>query len=145
MPDTTYVIVDLPEFLSLQHLFLRMNFSGQRAIKAHTAVPVKLERNAFNLLPVQLLPDAKLSGDSFISHFGLSKTTDFTQKLVIANRFFDCCGLYLTGQYSRSDDITAWRPHDLLYQAVCDQYHEVKALDFHIAGNYELIASSRPR
>jgi len=144
IPATTYVLVDLPEFLSLQYLFLKANFSTQRAIKVHTDVPAKLERKAFNLVPIYLLSQSQvaLGGDVFISHFALSETTHFIQQMLVEGRFFNCRGVYLTGQYVHSASM-AWQAHDFLHEAVKDQFWRVTIHDYHIPGNYELITTSR--
>jgi len=140
IPNVTYVIIDLPEFLILQRLYLRMNFPHD-SIRVHQDPPLSWEKGKIHLVPVELLRRTELSGDLFVSNFALSESTELTQKFLEEKRFLNCSGIYLTGQYSDLRNPYVWSPHQLLHEAVRRHYSDVTITDFHIPGNYELIGT----
>lgn len=103
LPNATYVIIDLPEFIALQSFYLTMTLDGAR-IKVHLEVPHDLDSGYIHLIPVYLLDELELKTDVFISTFALSECPIYTHKSVVKKRFFDADLCYITGQ------INGWNP-----------------------------------
>lgn len=97
-PEITYIIIDLPEVLAIQSLFLP-GASPEFPIKIHTQIPEQFEKGRIHLVPYYLVPKLELHNvDVFISVVALSETSEKMQNLVISKDFFgpDIC--YIMGQ-----------------------------------------------
>lgn len=138
MAPGAYAIVDFPEFLVLQQLYLRLN--GVECAMVRVPEEFNAKAGLVTLLPVHFLADTEVTGDLFVSHFALSETPTRLQELVARRRFFDCDALYVTGQYSRRQPGHEWAPHEELHQAVEAQYKTVRVEDLLPAWGYELVA-----
>lgn len=97
LPDVTYAIIDLPEFLCIQYLYLSMTLENPDIIMHHSA-PVSLTKGAIHLIPVYLLDDLDIHVDVFVSPFALSECPVSTQEAVCKKHFFNANLAYLTGQ-----------------------------------------------
>jgi putative sugar O-methyltransferase len=141
----TYVIVDLPEMLALQHYFLRAS-SPERRVVTHFAPPTTLESGATHLVPVQHAQSLPLAPDLFVSTFALSETPQKLQESIAARRFFGAQSVYLVGQET---DAKMWEHAALdsnqgLRSAVSREFEEVLIEPYHFASAWELRAS-RPK
>jgi hypothetical protein len=133
-----YTIVDFPEFLVIQQLYLRMNGVACTIVRA-PGVAAESPRTV-TLLPVYFLEETEFIGELFVSHFALSETPAALQRLVARRRFFGCDTLYLTGQYSGLQPGHSWAPHRELHDAIEAQYTTMRVQDFLPAWGYELAA-----
>jgi hypothetical protein len=95
-PRPTYIMIDLPELLALQYVFLRG--ADSIPVTAHTEMPVRIRQCTVNLVPIQFLASSEFECDLFISTFALSETPIFLQRHVAQRGFFGADFLYLTGQ-----------------------------------------------
>jgi hypothetical protein len=124
----TYILVDLPELLAVQYVFLRA--TGSIPITAHTEMPVRVRRDTVNLVPVELLTSSELECDLFISTFALSETPVFLQRLVAQRAFFGADFLYLTGQNTGA---SLWSQYSLvemdLVRTAARQLYDVIRID----------------
>lgn len=137
----TYVIVDLPEMLALQYVFLRGSSSDYRVI-AHTSLPVDLRENYVNLVPVHWAKEATLQCDVFISTFALSEAPRSTQRMVVEACLPNARAVYIVGQYPEADQ---WKSlslerADVIHQSVRDTFLNVRLQPFHFADSWEVIA-----
>ncbi len=97
-PGMTYIIIDLPEILSLQSLFLS-GASPEFTQKIHTTIPENFEKGVIHLVPYYLVPDLEIDNvDVFISIVALSETSKAMQNLIIAKNFFNAHMGYIMGQ-----------------------------------------------
>jgi len=141
----TYVIVDLPEMLALQHVFLQASSPDCRVV-AHTAAPLKIVPNAVNLVPVWLAENIPLQPDLFVSTFALSETRQTLQQKIARQRFFDSASVYLVGQEVEAE---LWKSSALdssqdLRQAVRHIFSEAQIQPYHFASAWEMFAT-RPK
>jgi len=142
LPRTpTYVIVDLPEMLALQYVFVQASSARHRAVP-HFSAPVEIVPGAVNLVPVSLAGDLGLEPDLFVSTFALSETPLSLQKKVADGGFFDSAALYLVGQET---DAELWRDSALdssaaLIETARSSYTDVQIEPYHFASAWELFA-----
>jgi hypothetical protein len=107
-PRPTYIMIDLPELLALQYVFLR---GGSRlSVTAHTETPVRVRQGTVNLVPIQLLASSEFECDLFISTFALSETPVSLQRFIAEREFFGASCLYLTGQNTEDE---LWKQYSL--------------------------------
>jgi len=138
---TTYVIVDLPEMLALQYVFVRAS-SAERRVVPHFSPPVEIVANAVNLVPVSFADQLSVEPDLFVSTFALSETPRQVQERVARGRFFDSDAVYLVGQ---EVDASLWERLALdspsaLIDAARRDFAEVDIQPFHFASAWELFA-----
>jgi|SRR5579872_2237903 len=98
LPDVTYIIIDLPEFLAIQYLYLRTTLSHVSII-AHITQPDFFEKGQIHLIPVTSLLSFKMPHiDVFVSAFGLSEAPLDVQNLLLEKNFLDASLCYIIGQ-----------------------------------------------
>lgn len=140
-PRPTIVLVDLPELLTLQYLFLRASSSAPTV--GHTTLPIQLRPGAANLVPVQLLADTGIRCDLFLSTFALSETPTRMQQFVVESGFFGASSLYVTGQ-NTGDEL--WRNYEFaemsaVIAAAGSRYTEIRLEPFPVVSAWELTAT----
>jgi putative sugar O-methyltransferase len=138
LPATAYVIVDFPEFVALQNLFLRLNHV--RTVVCRSARHLAPRSGWVHLVPVQMVPMLQSDADMFVSHFALSETPRVFQALIAEKRFFGASWMYMTGQYTGRQPRATWEPHAFLHADVRNQFDSVEIQDFPVAWAYELTA-----
>jgi hypothetical protein len=137
----TYMIVDLPEMLAIQYVFLKASSRGYRVV-AHTSLPLHVKEGCVNLVPVHLIEGANLKPELFVSTFALSEATSSLQQAIAKCGFFDAGLAYIVGQNIKAE---MWRdvslePPDTIHAAAYSQYDNVKLNPFHFGDSWELIA-----
>jgi len=95
-PKITYVLIDLPEALSLQLLYHKLNFPNFPAIP-HYQEKIKIQSGALNLVPVWSFESLKVRPDIFISTYALTETTDQLREDVVKLNFFEAKTVYIVG------------------------------------------------
>lgn len=99
LPNVTYIIVDLPEIVCFQYLFLRLNFA-ELDIPVHYRGEISIAPGTFNLVPLPNLKELNIdSSDLFISTFALTETSVPLQAHVAKNNFYNARSAYITGSY----------------------------------------------
>lgn len=97
-PEITYIIIDLPEVLAIQKLFLQGSLSNTE-IKVHTKAPRGFTKGCIHLVPYYVLPDLEIKNvDVFISVVALSETSEAMQNIVIKKQFYNAPICYVMGQ-----------------------------------------------
>ena len=140
----TYVIVDLPEMLALQYVFVKSSSVG-RSVVAHASAPVEIAPGAVNLVPVSLAEDLRVEPDLFVSTFALTETPRRLQERVARGRFFDSAALYIVGQ---EVDAELWKglaldSSSVVREAAEREFDHVQIEPYHYASAWELFASSQ--
>jgi len=140
----TYIIIDLPEMLALQYVYLRSS-SRRYQIVAHTSSPIAIRSGCVNLVPVRWIEDLASTCDLFVSTFALSEAPTAVHDMIIRSRFLGANAIYLVGQHV---DAKLWRDLALepLQSAQCaatDLYSNVQLGPFHFANSWELMAKDR--
>ncbi len=138
----TYIIIDLPEMLALQYVFLKAS-SPEYKVVPHTAAPLRIEPGAVNLVPVYLADSLPVRPDLFVSTFALSETPWKLQEKVARHGFFGSKSVYLVGQET---DTEFWKHVALdspqaLHRAVHDRFGQVRLQPYHFACAWELFAA----
>jgi putative sugar O-methyltransferase len=138
----TYIIIDLPEMLALQYVFLKAS-SPQYKIVPHTAAPLRIEPGAVNLVPVHLVDSVSTRPDLFVSTFALSETPWKLQEKVARGGFFGSKSVYLVGQETTTEfwQYAALDSPQALHRAVHDCFGQVRLQPYHFACAWELFAS----
>lgn len=143
LPDTTLYLIDLPELLAIQLLFLRQSMP-QAPIYFHDTIPVSYQENAIHLIPVHLIEQWTINTDLFISTFALSEAPELVQKIIIKKNFFNAHMVYITGQIDGWSNLN-FVPHALLMNAVKNYYQQCCCQPTHLIFNervsYEIIGT----
>jgi len=95
-PSVTYTIIDLPELLALQYIYLA-SLIGENEINIVNESNMKISPNKINLISSEFLykENMSLDADSFISTWALSESPYYLQKYVVNNDFFKTKNLLL--------------------------------------------------
>jgi hypothetical protein len=147
-PRPTFILVDLPELLALQYVFLKA--SGVPVVAHTTAGRTSITPGAANLVPIQSLvasDDGDLACDLFLSTFALSETPAPLQQLIAERRFFSASSLYVTGQQTTADLWSEYdfHPMERLQAAASEQFSVVSIEPFPVVSAWELRAQAPVR
>ncbi|TET05776.1 putative sugar O-methyltransferase [Candidatus Dependentiae bacterium] len=146
LPQTTIVLVDLPELLAIQYLYLQLSLP-ETDIYLHTTAATHMIEQKINLIPVYYLKELNIKPDAFISNFALSETPAYVQNLVIEKNFFNAQLCYLTGQLNGWNG--KFESHNILHSEIPKQYTMIEFHPFHIMlekenlYSYELIGKRK--
>jgi hypothetical protein len=101
-PTITYIIVDLPELLALQYVYLG-SLEGVLNINIIASEDDSIATGKINLIPSELLLAEKfqLECDSFISTWALTECPEYIQRYVNGKQFFSAKQVFIA---SRVDD-----------------------------------------
>jgi putative sugar O-methyltransferase len=95
LPGTTLVIIDLPELLGIQHLFLHLNLPASK-INAINHQNLAIQPNKINLLPLGMVEKVPLKTDLFYSTHALTETTPSLLDYVVTQRnYFEANRIFL--------------------------------------------------
>jgi len=96
---STYVIIDTPLFSCIQWLYLATAI-GPGNVNLFQKPEDEIARQKINLLPVCFVDSVDISSDLFISTWGLSESSSFSQDYVVRRNWFDAKHILLA--YSKS-------------------------------------------
>jgi putative sugar O-methyltransferase len=144
LPETTYIIFDVPEMLALQYLYLKGSIPD-RSINVILNQTQEIEHNAINLIPSVFCRNMNFSTDLFISTFAISETSKIMQATIINKKFYNAQLCYITGQlYNETNK--QWVHHEGIQSAVKFLFTNYNCQPFHappkVKSTYELIASN---
>jgi hypothetical protein len=131
LPDSTYVIIDLPELLAVQFLFLRKTL-GDAEVVLHKSPPSGFKEKSIHLVPAFFMEEIEFTPELFVSTFAISEATSAAQDLVIKKEFFRAKYCYVTGQLNGWGEGHRWENHDSLIAAIRARYSAVDCHPFHI-------------
>ncbi len=144
----TYTIIDLPEILAFQYVFLRASLPDRTMNPVTVYTPATnhgvVKEGAINLVPSHQAFSLGLTGDLFFSTMAVTEAPLEVQKWVEESRFFDARAVYMVGQHVERD---AWRsfdfaPADSLRGYAATAFPSVRLQEFHYGDAWELTASS---
>lgn len=121
LPDLTYIIIDLPEYLAIQSYYLRSTLPNTK-VKMLKGSNDSIEAGAVNLVPVYYIEKFDITADIFISTAALSETPAYLQKLIVEKKFFDAFSTYLTGQLDRWGSQHNFEHHSILLDGMRSCY-----------------------
>jgi putative sugar O-methyltransferase len=143
-PLSTIVLIDLPEFLAIQHLYLQIALPHDEII-VHTEVPETLKEGAIHLVPVHFLSELSVAADLFISTFALSETPLTVQEMVFNKQFFHAQVCYIIGQLDGWEG--KFENHIPLHSAVRKLYKTVSCIPFYytleVCRSYEIVGLNK--
>jgi len=95
-PLVTYIIIDLPELLALQYVYLA-SLIGENELNIINEKNIHIASNKINLISSEFLykTNMQLEIDSFISTWALSESPYYLQEYVVDNNFFNAKKLLL--------------------------------------------------
>ena len=147
LPDSTLLLIDLPELLAIQYLYLQYALPNVKII-FHSNINGDFEKGAIHLMPVHFIANlnANLNADIFVSTFAISESPLNLQQIVYDKQFFGASLLYLSGQ------LNGWHrmfeDHYLLHEADGQYIHlsfvyHIIIPCFRSSPSYEIIATDR--
>lgn len=98
---STYIVIDLPLFSSIQWLYLATIF-GKENINLLQSPKDAIRIGKINLMPVCFVADHKINADLFISTWALSESSGYSQEYVINHKWFNAKHILLAYQNSCS-------------------------------------------
>ncbi len=138
-PDASYVIVDLPEMLALQHYYLTLAMPGYRIVCATRPEDVKPAPRQILLLPTSLIDSMELKADLFFSTFGFSELPRGLQNRIEESGYFGARQIFLAGQMATEAPQVQLVDHGEVIGAAMARFDQVKVERFHHGDNYLLI------
>lgn len=143
IPNAKIYIIDIPELLALQYLYLTTAMPHEK-IYMHTSDKITtLHDDGIHLIPIHNIMHLELHGDLFISNFALSEVTTYVQDMIAHKNFFNAHTCYITGQLDGWHSY-AFEHHEALHNAVRTRYTNVLCQPFHLFSpaqkSYEIIA-----
>jgi hypothetical protein len=134
-------MIDIPEMLALQYVFLQGSSDTHRVI-AHTSLPIDIKENCVNLIPVHMIEAVTLRPDLFVSTFALSEAPKSVQEIVARYHFFNSRSVYIVGQNPEAELQGAYSPEsiDMIHRAAYSVFDTVQLEPFHFANAWEMIA-----
>lgn len=139
-PNASYVIVDLPEMLAIQHYFLTLALPGRRIVFA-AGMDAQPEPGQILLLPARRLNELSLSCDMLFSTFGFSELPRELQKQIEATGYFNASRIFLAGQFASEFPDLDLVHHDEVVGAARQRFEHVHVERFHAGNNYLLTGS----
>lgn len=145
LPKSTIILIDLPELLVIQHLFLSATTDTEIII--HKDPPFCFKENAIHLVPVCFMPELSIvHADLFISTFALSEAPRNVQELVVDKNFFNAKTSYIVGQLNGWGESLNFVDHTYLMHEARNRYQTINLMPYHtlLIGleSYELIANN---
>lgn len=98
IPDSTYIIFDLPEILAIQYLFLSKVLPHIKVYMHDESLTDNYEKNCIHLVPINLLNKSTFKTDVFTSNFSFTDLPEFTRNLIFDKQFFNADLVYLSGE-----------------------------------------------
>jgi hypothetical protein len=142
-PEITLFLIDLPELLAIQLLFLKSSLPDCR-ITLYDSPAEVYEPGSINLIPIQLLPQFEIKADAFISTMALSESTTWTQEQISTKKFFQAQTVYITGQINGWGAQHNFVNHSFIINEIKKNYQHVvlQPLHFVMEGlcSYEILA-----
>jgi putative sugar O-methyltransferase len=143
LPKANYHIIDIPELLAIQYLFLKSVLPHENIYLHVDSQGCDLEKKGIHLIPVHIIDELRLRSDVFVSNFALSEATNYVQRLVADKNFFDAKLAYITGQldgwgkYGFEQETTIFETVNRCFGNVyCQPFHLILAS----LRSYEIIA-----
>lgn len=97
----TYIIIDIPLFSCIQWLYLTSIF-GKKEINLIKDSNDKIHNGKINIVPLCFMEELELNGDIFISTWGLSESSPYSQDYVINHKFFNSKHILLAYQENKN-------------------------------------------
>lgn len=129
LPQTTIILIDLPELLALQYFFLTSCVENTDVIM-HVQPPLEFKQGAIHLVPVYYLKNLTFKADVFISSFALTEAPEIVQQIVIDNRFYNAQICFIDGQLE--GNTIEWVKPALLQNAIRNQYGTIIVQPSHV-------------
>jgi putative sugar O-methyltransferase len=147
-PQATVILIDFPELLAIQNLYLNATLANQKIV-VHNNVPQQLQTGAIHLIPIYIADKLSLNADCFVSTFALSESPIMVQKLMLSKNFFNASICYITGQIDgwKKNKKIAFEAHQVLHDGVRSLYKQYQCQPFHslfqpgaLLPSYEIVA-----
>ena len=145
----TIILIDIPEFLALQYLFLKTTLPNQEIVCCHDIAGINFQPGKIHLVPVWHAQDITLEPDLFISTFALSEAPAHVQQMITQKNFFNAGLCYLTGQINgwRQGATQCFEDHSIIFDALPNLYNNLYCRPLHVYAqqqfSYEILAQKR--
>jgi hypothetical protein len=138
-PRASYVIVDLPEMLAIQHYFLSGAAPQRRVVFSANPEPT-VEAGTTTLIPASLLGEWAPRAELMISTFAYSEMPLSLQQTIGRRNWFDARYLFLTGQLNTEAPQANWVDHGQVLAPLMQAFTKINVERFHVGENYLLAA-----
>lgn len=98
IPDSTYIIFDIPEILAIQYLFLSKVLPNTKVYIHNEPLTDSYEKDCIHLVPIHLLNQCNFKTDVFTSNFSLTDVPENTRQMAFDKNLFDADTVYLAGE-----------------------------------------------
>lgn len=98
LPNTTYVILDLPEMCALSSLYLKVTLGPEKVNDIFDSNTYHLIQGAVNIIPCGMLDRIDIKADAFVSTWALSESNDLAQEAVFQRTFWGANTVLLAHQ-----------------------------------------------
>lgn len=98
-PPPTYIIIDTPLFSGVQWLYLT-TILGEESVNLLQNPKDTIHAEKINLLPICFVDRHKINADLFISTWGLSESSKYSQDYVVTHEWFNAKHILLAYQDS---------------------------------------------
>jgi hypothetical protein len=118
-PALTYTVIDLPELLALQYVYLTA-VEGRRPNLIGANDPLELRDGEVNLVSsarVAASP-ATIRGELFLSTWAITESPQEAQRLVLAERFFGSRRVLIAAKLDASNTLTAQLPPTIVREPI---------------------------
>jgi FkbM family methyltransferase len=139
-PAASYVIVDLPEMLAIQHYFLTLALPGRRIVFGG-GIDARPEPGQVLLVPASRIGQTPLDCELLFSTFGFSELPRELQKRIEKTEYFGASRIFLAGQFASEFPHLNLVHHDEVIGAARQRFSKVHVEPFHAGKNYLLIGS----
>lgn len=137
IPEATIIIIDLPELIALQYLFLSVTAPHVTTL-IHNQTPDIFEQGMIHLLPIHLIDSFTIKTDVFISTFALSEAPAIIQQKIIEAAFFQANIVYITGQLHGWIPYSSFEQHYSLFNALRTLHTHTYIQPFHYSFHNQL-------
>lgn len=128
--EITYIIIDIPIMCCIQWVYLSTIFSSEK-INLIENINDSIKKNLINILPICFLENFNLNADLFISTWGLSESSKFSQDYLVKHNWFNSDHILLA--YQDSNDVYPEADRIKIFSEKFNLYTE--KIDF-LPGNY---------
>lgn len=113
-PDITYVILDLPELLALQYIYLSSLEREENVNLINHIGQLDIHKGKINLIPAHLIlsSETNFTFDSFLSTWAITESPKQAQQYVNANNFFGANNILLASKIDQNNYLTGAKSAD---------------------------------
>lgn len=121
-PGITYTIIDLPELLALQYVYLTA-VEGKNPHVVAAADPFQLRPGRVNLVSSARVTASEpaIQCDAFLSTWAITESPPAAQQIVLDRNFFGASRILIAAKLDRNNVLAAQLPRDIAREPIGDE------------------------